>query len=676
MINKMRFRAYVVLSFTGIVLFLSFTNCAQSSNSFNTAPTDNNTNATPQPETPTPPSATTIDPWDAPVGDVIQGATLKDGWYDLREVGGSVNVQGGWTDSAAISRDGKSLYFSYSRYSFANLVETGSWTVTGPARSGMTGNHFKNFRADLTSTGWAVSNLPFNRDPNAHESSISTNSDQNVAVFSRWSTNGTVASLYFSLKDQSGNWSEPILLPQNILGSQCSNDNPFIVGDMNTGIDLYFESDRSDINCTGIQNHKHIYHTFYNPTTDQYSAVTKVAGINGTDPGDDDTQFFISADKKHAYWTAIRITKQLYGIFTADVVNGAFVNARPVVLPNTQAPFTGKLTFPGEANIVELPQGFLLYMICGMATKEDGQVKGVNLKICRAKKDKYADEAKKINTSMGWSDSPFISRDGNRLYFTYSRWDFSPWIKDSTKLPVLRGPDRPGLRHNTVNPFDESDIYVATKNPDGTWGEPVNLGLNDDWGDASGMEINNGNTFVWLRGNGNFSQLAIANKNPDGTWEKPVEFGATINVPGATVDNPHISPDGNALFYTSNQTGGTGKKDIWFTAKSAGVWSQPIPATSFNSTEDDDQFFTPPTSMDIYWTGAMGTMHCVSNGSSCQSPPTLLVIPGCQYPAEISMPDDLQTMYFGCGSFTTGRVSIMYSKKNSNGTWGAATPVD
>ena len=83
-----------------------------------------------------------------------------------------------------------------------------------------------------------------------------------------------------------------------------------------------------------------------------------------------------------------------------------------------------------------------------------------------------------------------ISRDGQRLFFMYSRWDFAPWILtgDVNTLKIA-GPDRLGLRKSAVNPFWESDYYMATKNLDGTWGEPVNLGLNGDYGDASGMEF-------------------------------------------------------------------------------------------------------------------------------------------------------------------------------------------
>jgi hypothetical protein len=285
-----------------------------------------------------------------------------------------------------------------------------------------------------------------------------------------------------------------------------------------------------------------------------------------------------------------------------------------------------------------------------------------------------------INTGMGWSDSPFISRDGQRLYFMYSRYNFGPWILSSgTEAPVATGPDRPGL-HKSSNPFDESDIYVATKRTDGTWSEPVNLGLNGSYGDSSGMETGGGNTFIWLRGDGSDNNIVMATRNLDGSWGAVVDLGAGINDHSGEViqDNPHLSADGNALWFTSSRAGGSGGKDIWFSEKSSGNWSEPVNmGAPFNSADDDDQLWIfPPVGPDVYWNGPQGLMHCLSDGTTCSPAPEVVVIPGCVYAAEASMPDDGQTLYFACADLPTGMVRIMYSIKQADGSWGMATPVD
>jgi hypothetical protein len=285
-----------------------------------------------------------------------------------------------------------------------------------------------------------------------------------------------------------------------------------------------------------------------------------------------------------------------------------------------------------------------------------------------------------INTATGWSDSPFISGDGKRLYFMYSRYNFGPWIlSGGAQPPVLSGPDRPGLHHSNANPFDESDIYVATKNPDGTWSEAVNLGLNGAYGDSSGMEINGGNTFVWLQGNGTTNNIVMASRNMDGTWGSAVDMGTGINdhSTGVFQDNPHVSADGIALWFTSNRPGSLGGKDIWFSSMFSGSWSAPVNVGApFNTAGDEDQFWFSPGSLDLYWNGPLGIMHCVSNGSACSGTPNVVTIPGCSIAAEVSVTDDGQTMYFGCGDPATGRVKIMYSARQMDGNWDTATPVD
>lgn len=286
-----------------------------------------------------------------------------------------------------------------------------------------------------------------------------------------------------------------------------------------------------------------------------------------------------------------------------------------------------------------------------------------------------------INTARGWSDSPFISRDGQRLYFMYSRYDFGPWIlSGGTVMPQAVGPDRPGLHKSSSNPFDESDIYVATRQSNGTWSEPVALGFNGNFGDSSGMEIDGGNTFVWLRGNGiTTNEIVMATRNGSGVWSTPVALGGGINATGAGVlqDNPHIAPDGNALWFTSTRANGRGGKDFWFSLRTNGVWSTPVNVDPpFSSAGDDDQLWIAPAGLDVFWNGPSGLMHCTSNGSTCAAAPTVVTIPGCGYAAEASMPDDGQTLYFACGDLTTGRVRIMYSQRQAGGGWGAATPVD
>jgi hypothetical protein len=260
----------------------------------------------------------------------------------------------------------------------------------------------------------------------------------------------------------------------------------------------------------------------------------------------------------------------------------------------------------------------------------------------------------------------------------YSRYNFAPYIKSAgANPPVLTGPDRPGLHHSN-NPWDESDIYVATKLSGGGWSEPLALGLNGPYGDAGGMEIDNGNTFVWLQGNGvTANNIVIAVKQPDGSWGPATDPGINDHVPDVVQDNPFLSPGGDTLVWMSTRAGGHGGKDLWMSAKAGGVWSAPVDlGAPLNSTGDEDQFWRSGPGADAYWNGPQGITHCKMTALTCTTTPDVVVIPGCAISAEASMPDGGQTIYFACVDQGITKITIMYSVKQTDGSWGAAIPVD
>jgi hypothetical protein len=100
-----------------------------------------------------------------------------------------------------------------------------------------------------------------------------------------------------------------------------------------------------------------------------------------------------------------------------------------------------------------------------------------------------------------------------------------------------------------------------------------------------------------------------------------------------------------------------------------------IPAP-INSAGDEDQFWRSGNGTDAYWNGPSGITHCTISGLTCTSTPDVLVLPGCAYSAEASLPDDGNTIYFACVDQAVTKIAIMYSVKQSNGSWGPATPVD
>ncbi len=321
-------------------------------------------------------STAAFDPWNAPTGNLIDGATLADGWRDLRELPAPVAVSGGWTDSAAVTGDGRHLYYAYTTLDFGLFQDSGGATqnFSGPSRPGMTGGHFKMFRADLSAAGWRENFLPFNGAANVHEASASPNAAGDLIVFSRFDSSG-VATMYLTSL-VGGNWSTPAALPTapavNSPNSTCTNDNGFIVGTLAAGYTLYFESNRATAagsSCRG-DGKSRLYMVDYTPGSG-FGTPQAVPGLDLLEAGESDTQISVSADKSKVYFT--HSSNTAYGVYTAGWSGSTYSGLVQIVTPNFASPFTGKLVMTGEANVATTPSGTLLYMMCGIGQSETAQ---------------------------------------------------------------------------------------------------------------------------------------------------------------------------------------------------------------------------------------------------------------------------------------------------------------
>lgn len=275
----------------------------------------------------------------------------------------------------------------------------------------------------------------------------------------------------------------------------------------------------------------------------------------------------------------------------------------------------------------------------------------------------------KIN-SAGWADSPFISRDGRRLYFMYSRWNYLTM--------QIQGRDRFGLHKDDINPFDESDIYVSTKRLDGSWGVPAPLGFNTEKGDSSGMELDDGDTFVWIKpiDASGMPDIVVSTRSPQGAWSAPASLSSNVNT-NYIEDNPHMNPTGTGVWFTSNRPGGLGGKDIWFSQKSSGAWSVPVNlGAPINTAADEDQFWVQPDAPtpQIYFNRDSQIYRTTWTGANFDTP--VLVDLGLPFIGEASITDDGQSIYFASGGTAPARIQIMTATSLGGGLWDAPVPVD
>jgi WD40-like Beta Propeller Repeat len=182
---------------------------------------------------------------------------------------------------------------------------------------------------------------------------------------------------------------------------------------------------------------------------------------------------------------------------------------------------------------------------------------------------------------------PWISPAGDRLYFTstrpFGRDDGLPGL--STYVDVLGRitlitTDR--LGHSVLGGLGEDDIWVSDL-VGGVWSEPRNLSdvngappVNTSFFDHCLSVSADGNEAFWTSTRpGGFGGNDIwTSRRVDGRWTPAQNLGPMVNGPGS--DHHSIpTPDGNALYITSDRPGGFGADDMYTTARDAnGQWGR------------------------------------------------------------------------------------------------------
>lgn len=161
-----------------------------------------------------------------------------------------------------------------------------------------------------------------------------------------------------------------------------------------------------------------------------------------------------------------------------------------------------------------------------------------------------------INTA-GAEDSPFVTPDGQALYFFFT--------------PDLRVPPEKQLLDGV------SGIWLTRRAGDG-WTEPERVplaGSADVHLDGCPFVLDDQMVFCSARpGNRREVDLYTATWQ-DGAWAEPQNWSDPIN--GAyDVGEMHITADGGSLYFASPRPGGFGGQDLWVSHKVDGRWGEPV----------------------------------------------------------------------------------------------------
>lgn len=152
---------------------------------------------------------------------------------------------------------------------------------------------------------------------------------------------------------------------------------------------------------------------------------------------------------------------------------------------------------------------------------------------------------------------------------------FAPWLEDYPGAcnPVLAKND--SVFVFTVKNEGVTQIYCSYKNK--TWGRPVNITKQLGGWDRfyTNSITGDGRMLILFMDDGGDGNLYYSMRN-DTTWSKIKSVGRYVNSI-YWEEHGFITPDGRAMYLSSNRPGGEGDLDIWVSQRLAdGSWERPV----------------------------------------------------------------------------------------------------
>ena len=141
-----------------------------------------------------------------------------------------------------------------------------------------------------------------------------------------------------------------------------------------------------------------------------------------------------------------------------------------------------------------------------------------------------------------------------------------------------------------------ADLWVSYHH-DTVWTPMKRLGrnINTKYWESSCCISSDGNTLYFTSnrdGGMGGLDIYVSKRNPDGRWGEATNLGPVINTP-LLEDNPHISLDGNTLFFASQGHYNMGGFDIFYAKrKKYGGWAKPVNlGYPVNTTDENRDYF-------------------------------------------------------------------------------------
>lgn len=148
------------------------------------------------------------------------------------------------------------------------------------------------------------------------------------------------------------------------------------------------------------------------------------------------------------------------------------------------------------------------------------------------------------------------------------------------------------------------DLYISTRNDDGSWSQAQNMGdnVNTNDHDAVAAISADGQRIIIYKGKEGWGDLYECVL--EGTeWSKPESLGKNINTKDFHEPSACYSPDGQIMYFVSNKPGGMGEHDIYISRMGEkGKWgpAENIGAT-INTPYKEDGVYMHPDGKTLYF---------------------------------------------------------------------------
>jgi len=185
-----------------------------------------------------------------------------------------------------------------------------------------------------------------------------------------------------------------------------------------------------------------------------------------------------------------------------------------------------------------------------------------------------------VNTA-GAEDSAFFAGDTETLYF---------WFTPDVTVAV---------EDQVIDP--STGIYRSLRQGD-AWQSPQKVWLFDIVS-LEGCACVQGNT-IWYCAAvcGMTGMHHFYSDYENGNWSSG-QLSEILNRADYEIDEFHVTPDGNEIYFHSNRTGGQGGNDLWVIEKTGAGWGDPVPLTALNTEYDEGFPFVTADGTELWFSG-------------------------------------------------------------------------